>query len=243
MRLSKKRAPKKDVAPPLLPLRPLREELAEGVRTPRFRNALARQVLMLAGVFVLGWSALEVAVFFLLEAFLFLSLRAAAEITLEPRFGVQAASAPAFAWEFAKHWMVAAIFIGLMVGGLGAFAVIPAFPEDDRIAFAAEGLWHPSFLIGVTLLAGSLVFDAALFSRRVAAGRAAAEVARDDHGIRMALANVVVLAMVSFWIGIAARVGLGPQVLALGIAGARLYVEAAPDRATRMFKPPGPRPA
>ena len=91
--------------------RPLLEDLAEGVRTVRFRNALARQLVMLAGVFVLGWSPLEIAVFFLLEVFLFLSLRAAAEITLQSRFGVGAASAASFAWGFAKHRLVAALFI------------------------------------------------------------------------------------------------------------------------------------
>jgi hypothetical protein len=222
-----------------MPERPLREELAEGVRTPGFRNAVARQLVMLAGVFVLGWSPIEIAIFFLLEAFLFLSLRAAAEITLEPRFGVQATSAPGFAWEFAKHWLVAAVFMAVLVGGFGVFAVFPAFSGESRISFIEDGMLRPSFIVGLTLLAGSLVFDTALFARRVAAGRSPEDLARDDHGIRAALANVFLLAMASFWIGIAASLGLGPQVFVLGVAAVRLYVEAAPHRATKMFRPPG----
>jgi len=222
--------------------RPLLEELAEGVRTVRFRNALARQLVMLVGVFALGWSALEIAVFFLLEVFLFVSLRAAAEITLESRFGIQAMSGPEFAWEFAKHWIVAAVFIGLIVGGLGAFAVIPAFSAEARAAFMEVGIRRPSLLIGVALLAGSLVIDTAFFARRVAAGRSTAERTRDDEGVRMAAATVACLFAASFGLGLVEGIGLGPQYLAVTIAGARLYVEAVPGRATRMFQPPASAP-
>ena len=222
-----------------MPERPLREELAEGVRTPGFRNAAVRQLIMIAGVFVLGWAPVEIAIFFLLEAFLFLSLRAAAEITLEPRFGVQFSSTPAFVWEFFKHWLAAAAFMAILVGGFGVFAVMPAFAGESSGRFIEDGFRHPSVIVGLSLLAGSLVFDTAMFARRVAAGRSPEELARDDHGIRAALANVFLLAMASFWIGIAASIGLGPQVFVLGLAAVRLYVEAAPRRATRMFLPPG----
>ena len=236
-RLSRGPAPAAIPAPP--PDLPLREELAQGVRTPGFRNAVARQLVMIAGVFVLGWSPIEIAVFFLLEAFLFLSLRAAAEITLEPRFGVQFSSTPGFVWEFFKHWLAAAAFMAILVGGFGAFAVMPAFAGESSARFFEDGWLRPSLVVGFSLLAGSLVFDTALFARRVAAGRSPEELARDDHGIRAALANVFLLAMASFWIGIAASVGLGPHVFVLGLAGVRLYVEAAPRRATKMFLPPG----
>ena len=187
--------------------RPLLEELAEGVRTVRFRNALARQLVMLVGVFALGWSALEIAVFFLLEVFLFVSLRAAAEITLESRLGIQAVTVPSFVWEFAKHWLVAALFIGLIVGALGAFAVIPAFSKEARAAFLEEGMRSPSFLIGFALLAGSLVFDTALFARRVAAGRSAAERTRDDEGVRTAAATMACLIVASFGLGLVEKLG------------------------------------
>ena len=194
---------------------------------------------MLVGVFVLHWSALEIAVFFLVEATLFLSLRAAAEITIESGFGPSATTPARFAWEFVKHWLVAFAFIGLMIGIFGAFAVWPAFGDDATGGFREHALGDPSLLIGLALMAGSLVIDTALFARRVAAGRGAAESAQDTQSVRMALANVVFLALASFCLGIAGRIGLGPQALALAVAGARLYVEAAPRRATRMFAPPG----
>jgi hypothetical protein len=221
---------------------PLLRELAEGVRTVGFRNALARQLVMLAGVFGLGWSPLEIAVFFLLEVFLFLSLRAAAEVTVEAGSGVQAVSAPAFAWEFAKLWLVAALLIGLIVGSLGAFAVIPAFSAEARRAFLEDGIRRPTFLIGVALLAGSLVIDTALFARRVAAGRSAPERTRDDQQLRVAVATMACLTAASFGLGLAEWVGGGPQFLALAMAGTRLYVEAVPRRATKMFQPPAPAP-
>ena len=237
-RLSRGPLPPPPPAP--VPERPLREEVAEGVRTPGFRNAVVRQLVMLVGVFALGWSPIEIAAFFLLEAFLFLSLRAAAEITLEPRFGVQFESTPAFVWEFVKHWLVAAACMAVLVGAFGVFAVFPAFSGESRAGFLEDGTLRPSFIVGVTLLAGSLVFDTALFARRVAAGRSPEELARDDHGVRAALANVVLLAMASFWLGFAANLWLGPKVFVLGLAAVRLYVEAAPQRATKMFRPPAP---
>ena len=210
------------------------------MRTVAFRNAVLRQAVMLAGVFVLGWSPLEIAVFFLLEVFLFISLRAAAEITLEPREGIQAMSAQAFAWEFTKHWLVAAAFIGLVIGALGAFAVVPAFSREARASFLQEGLFRPSFLVAFALLAASLVFDTALFARRVAAGRSPEEHKRDVQGVRMAAATVAGLFAASFGLGLLESTTLGPRYLALAIAGVRLFVEAVPRRATRIFEPTPP---
>jgi hypothetical protein len=204
---------------------------------------LAGQIVLLVGVFVLHWSALAIAFFFLIEATLFLSMRAAAEITLESRFGVVATSPVRFAWEFLKHWLVAVVFIGLMIGIFGAFAVLPAFGDDETGSWREHGLTDPSLLVGLALMTGSLVIDTALFARRVAAGRAAAEQAQDDQSIRVALAGVVFLALGSFLIGIAGRLGLGPQALALAVVGARLFVEAAPRRAASLFAPPVPPPA
>jgi hypothetical protein len=213
--------------------RPLREELAAGVRTVGFRNAVVRQFVILTGVFILGWAPLEIAFFFLLEVFLFLSLRAAAEITVES--GLGRTSAAAFAWELVKHWLAAALIIGFLVGILGAFVVLPFASEESRSAF--DAMSDPSFLVGITLLTGSLVFDTALFARRVAAGRSPEEAARDVLSVRAALANVVLLVMASVWFGIFSVVGLGAKGLVIAMAVIRLYVEAAPRRATKVFRP------
>ena len=195
---------------------------------------------MLAGVFLLGWSALEAAVFVLVEAFLFLSLRAAAEITLEPRFGVMASTPARFAWEFFKHWLAAAFFIGLMVFVFGGVLVIPAFPDEEVAAFLAEDVRSPLFVGSLALLLGSLAVDTVRFARRVARGRSSGEMHRDDEGRRAALAVVLCLGLAGFWFGMAARMGLGTKVIALAVAGAVLFVEAAPGRATRLFQPPVP---
>jgi hypothetical protein len=216
---------------------PLRQEIAEGIRRPRFRNAVLGQLVMLAGVFVLHWSALEIAVFLLVEATLFMSLRAAAEITIESGFTTSPAR---FAWEFAKHWLVAFVFIGLMIGIFGAFAVIPAFGDDATAAFREDGSRRASLVVALAVMTGSLIVDTALFARRVAAGRGATEQAEDVQSVRMALATVVFLAMGSFLLGIAGRLGLGPQALAIAIAVSRLYVEAVPRRAAALFAPPAP---
>lgn len=216
---------------------PLLTELRAGVLTPRFRMALLRQAVTLAGVFILGWPALEIAVFFLLEAFLFLSLRAAVEISLDPHYGVAARTPLAMAGQIAIHWLVAVPVIGIVIIAFGGFAVLPAFPADAWGLFLREGVRDPSFLGALAILTGSIVHDAARFAARIARGRGPGEKAKDDDGIRLALGKVFFLAMASFWMGLAARLGLGPQAVAVGVAGALLYAEAVPHRARRMFEP------
>jgi hypothetical protein len=214
----------------------LREELAEGVRSPRFRMALARQVVMLTGVFALGWPAHEVAVFFLLEAFLFLCLRAAAEMSLDERYGVVARRPLRVAAQIALHLLVTVPFSAIIVGLFGAFA-LSTFPDAPWLWFVREGIREPSFLGAVALLAGSIVYDTALFARRVAAGRSPEERARDDEVKWLALARLPVLAISAGLLGVATLAGFGPRVLAVAVAATLLYVEAVPKRAAQLFQP------
>ena len=212
----------------------LREELALGTRTPRFRTAAIRQATMLAGVFALGWPAHEVAVFLLLEAFLFLSFRAAAEISLDPRYGATARGPWATGVQIALHFLVAAPLVGCIVGFFGGFAFIP-FPDVPWREFVHESIRSPSFLGAFALLAGSIVYDTALFARRVAAGRGEEERAADDQMKWVAMARPLILVATSFTLGIAASLGLGVRALALAVAAALLFVEAVPHRVARIF--------
>lgn len=211
------------------------------MRTAAFRSELFRQALMLVGVFLFDWSALEAAVFVLLEVFLFLSCRAAAEITLEPRFGVIARTRAEFAWELFKHWLAAAAFIGLIVFALAMAAVLPAFPDETRPALVAEMVGDPWFYVFLAVLVISILRDTMRFAARVAMGRSAETREKDDEDIRAAFAIAFVMAIGGIWFGVAAGLGLGPRVAALGVAAAVLYVEAAPRRATRMFTPASSR--
>ena len=53
------------------------------VRRPAFRASAVRQVLPVLGVFFLGWPAIDIVAFFLLEIWAFLTLRVALEVTLD----------------------------------------------------------------------------------------------------------------------------------------------------------------
>src|SRR5688572_20245020 len=123
----------------------LRDDLAQGARTERFKAALARQVLMLTGVFALGWPAHEVAVFYLLEVWLFLTFRGTAEVSLDPRYG----GLPREAWKRAGHivlqLLVFASLAGCVVGFFGMFA-FSRYPAIDWDAFWRGALADPYFL-------------------------------------------------------------------------------------------------
>jgi hypothetical protein len=217
-------------------MEPLLQDLTEGVRTPRFRLAVARQVIMLTGVFAIGWPAHEVAVFFLLEAFLFLSLRAATEMSLDERYGVVARRPLQIASQISLHLLVTAPVSAVIVGGFGLFVLVP-FPDAPWSWFVREGIRDAPFLGALALLAGSIVYDTALFARRVAAGRSPEERTRDDEVKWVALARLPVLAISCYLLGVAAQAGLGPRALALAVAATVLYLEAVPRRAAQLFQP------
>ena len=216
--------------------RTLRQELIEGTRSERFRTAAGRQAIMLAGVFALGWPAHEIAVFFLLEAFLFLSLRAATEISLDERYGAVDRRPWHVAAQIALHLLVTVPFMAFIVGMLGVFAVLP-FAGVAWETFVREGIREPSFLGAVALLAASIVYDTGRFARRIVAGRGPEERAQDDEAKWLALARPFVLVIASLLLGVAAQAGLGPRVLAVAVAATMLYVEAVPQRVARLVKP------
>lgn len=206
-------------------------------------SALARQALPVAGVLFLGWPVLDVALFFLLETWLFLTLRAGVELTLDPRNARWGESRGRQARRLAGNLLGAAVLLGLVIGVAGWAQVAVAFPRAEWQAFA-DGGWHePTFLAALGLLVASHVIDAVRFARRIAV-RSESEREADDRGFRAMCARVVLVALAGIGLGLLSAVGLGAPALVIMIAAIVVWLEAAPEQAERLldFGPAASRP-
>lgn len=218
------------------PARDFRAELAVAARTPRFWAIVARNAIPAVGVLAFGWPALHVALYFLAESWLFLSLRAAIEITIDPKFGGSraVASTRSFPVTLFQHFLVAGAIMALVVGGLGAFAVGPAFPEGDWEGLLAGGYREPTFLAVMAVLAVVSLADAARFARDHEK-RSAAQAKLEDERIATMFYRVLALVFGSFALGFATRLGFGPQALVLAIMGVMIWFEGLPAHALAHF--------
>src|SRR5687767_14392176 len=92
-------------------------ELVAAARTRCFWVAVARHSVPVVGVALFEWSAVNVGVFFLLESWLFLSLRATVEVTFDPKYAQGAA--PRTAWDAISKatvmFLITGVFFALAV--------------------------------------------------------------------------------------------------------------------------------
>ena len=123
-------------------VRRLLADIDAGTRSERFVTAVLRQSIAVAGVFVLGWPALDAAVFFALESWLFLSFRAAAEIALDERTPGHGFFQTAF---YTAGYLVASLpFFAAFIGCFAGFVVLPAFPADAWEEFRTTAIHGPA---------------------------------------------------------------------------------------------------
>jgi hypothetical protein len=223
-----------DAASP--PGRPLSQEFAEGTRTPRFMTAVLRQAVAVAGVLVLGWPAMDVAIFFVLESWLFMSFRAAAEVALDertPGHGLQQT-----ALYTALYVLAALPFLGAVVGCVAGFAIIPAFPAESWEAFKTTGSRETSFHVAVAFLVASLIFDTARHVKRAAAGRTPEARRADQREVRLISVRMLVLVAGSFALGASGQSMDKSLALVVAIAVVVVLIEALPERFGRMLPAP-----
>jgi hypothetical protein len=203
------------------------------VRRPAFLASAVRQALPVVGVFFLGWPAIDVAAFFLLEVWLFITLRFAVEVTLDRP---QARDLPArrLVSDFLKHLLAAAIGMALLVGMMALVSVATTFPRGDLVAFALRGWRSPSFLAALAFMVSSLSWEAHEFAGRCA-GRSDGEREADNVRLRVVFARLLVVALSGTVLGLAQALGVGGQALVLVIAGAIVWLDATPERAEKLL--------
>lgn len=221
-------------------------ELSRELRTAHFWMIAARNAVPVFGVLVLGWPALQAAVLFVLESWVFLSLRCGIEITIDPKFN--GGTKHHVALDYIKHIIVAFICVAIVIalftwGVLGA-----AFPMGEWAEFFARGWRNPSFLGAILALIVLSIADAVGFVQRFAK-RSAEQAAADDGRVRVMFYRVLGLLLVSWFLGFAAQLGYGSSALIVGMCLLSIYLEGVPDHASRTFgmsthtrfKPKAPR--
>ena len=141
--------------------------LRRAAARPAFWIAVAREAVPVAGVFAFGWSAFAAALFFLLESWLLMSLRAATEITIDPRYA--GADLPTSTGDAVrkvlKHLSYVLFFMLLLVGLFAFFILFVAFSRADLVHFVTEEWRTPAVYGGFALLLVTLALDTVRFAR------------------------------------------------------------------------------
>jgi hypothetical protein len=221
-------------------VRRLLADIDAGTRSERFVTAVLRQSIAVAGVFLLGWPALDAAVFFALESWLFLSFRASAEIALDERTPGHGFFQTAL---YTAGYLVAALpFFAAFIGCFAGFVVLPAFPAEAWETFRTTAIHQPPFLAAAGLLAASIIFDTARHLRR-AAGRTPEARLAQQREVRLVTMRWLVLTAGSLALGATAGSVDKARILVVAIAVAVVLIETLPVRFGNMLPaPPGPEP-
>lgn len=211
-------------------------ELASEARGGHFWSVVLRNALPAAGVFAFGWPALQAALLFVLESWLFVSLRCAIEISIDPKFAgkdVVAGGRPLFV-AVLKHFIGAAILMAAILGLFAMFVLAGAFPSDDWDDFFETG-WHdPSFVIAFALMTGSVLDDGMRFIR-VFADRTQEQADADDGRVRVMFFRVAMLVVASFFLGWLAEYGLAGPAFIVVIALVSIWLEGTPGHASAVL--------
>lgn len=225
-------------------------ELARESRTGHFWMMVARNAVPPFGVIALGWPALQAAVVFVLESWVFLSLRCGIEITIDPKFNGGARQHGA--WDYLKHIVVAFICVAIVLVMFAWVVLLSAFPPPEWSEFFATGWRQWSFIGAIVALFVLSIADAVGFVGRFAT-RSAEQAAADDGRVRVMFYRVLGLLLASWLLGFASQAGIGGPALVVAAALLSIYLEGLPDHASRTFgmsthtrfKPkaaPGPKP-
>jgi hypothetical protein len=210
--------------------------LAAAMRTRRFWISVARHSVPLVGVFAFRWSPMNLAIFFLLESWLYITMRLTVEVTFDPHYA--GSDLPTSAWDALRKtvWMglMASIAAGVLVFGFGGFIIVAAFPEDAWSAFLAHDVRRTSFRIGLAALAIDILVEGVVFHRRLLQ-RSAAEKRADDLRVKVMFYRVVALLMAFMILGLASQIGLGGYVLVVAIMVILVYFDVFPRRALKTF--------
>ena len=215
------------------------EEFRAALGSQAFWVALLRNAVPVLGVFAFGWASMHLVVYFLLESWLVLALRASLEIVLDPKYTEPSTvrGARAFLREWLRQLGASVLVFGVLIAFYAVFIVATTVPAPDWRAFVDGGYAQREFLIGLAALCATIAADAYGFARGYAE-RDAAEVARDDAYVTGMFYRVVLVAASCLGVGVLAKVGLGAGALVLAIALVLTWLESMPRQAARLFSAP-----
>lgn len=212
--------------------------------SPTFWAALVREAVPVAGVLAFGWPALAAAIFFLAESWLFVSLRAASEIALNPKYAgrdLPRDVAGAIAAVF-RHLAYCVPFFALFLGLFIAFVLRVGFTDAQFAEFFGGGWREPSVIAGGVVLLATLCVDAIAYAVRCTRSTPT-ERERDDERVKVMFYRVPALVPAAFLLGPAAGFGYGAQALVVCIAIVSVVMEAFPGAVVAWIEGPRKDPA
>jgi hypothetical protein len=203
-------------------------ELARALRSGRLWMSVLRNAIPLAGVWLLGWPAILALLYYLLEIWLYLSLRASVSLALDDAGGTPAARAVLAA--AGMHLLLVAPLIGAVLGLVAWFAV-----RMVADGWSELGAHRWELAAGVAAVAVFALVDALQYMRHRIAGRRSTE----DQLREVAIAyRAACLTLAGIPIYFLVPRGYDAYALVLFIAAASVWIEAAPRHATRAFGMP-----
>jgi hypothetical protein len=213
----------------------LSAELRAAWRTFPFLASAARNATSVIGVLFFDWPALQLALYFVIESWLMLSLYATTDLSFNPKYGGRAPQSLSEAvLTPLPQFLAAAALIGVLVGLFGGFVLANTFAPDDWDAFLQGGWKQHSFLVGLLVLAATCLSEAVHFARRIRT-RTPEQAAADDLRIASLFYRVVLLFMASAALGLARGSQLAAPLFALALAIVLMFFEALPRSAAALL--------
>jgi hypothetical protein len=183
--------------------------------------AIVRQAPAAAGVLFFGWPVLSLALFFLLDLWLTMTVRGALDLT-----GGRGGLAGNVAW-------LGSVFGAIVL--VAAWNLSVALPADEVARFTSGGWRDPWFLASLGLLLVAQAVDAARFRRRLRA-RTTREEEADARGHHTQWARAGLVAFgAAVLMPLAARLGQGATAIALLLAAVNVLAEAFPSSLARLL--------
>lgn len=206
---------------------------------PRLWASLLRHAIPVLGVMFLGWSPLDFLLYFVLETWLFLTLRMGVEGTLNRSFGEVPKSLLGALGQIAFLGAVGGVVMGLILGLVTLVVRQFAISDADWAAFERAAVWRtPGFVLAMGLMVVDQVWDAIRFGIRIAPLPAPGQ-ADDLHLQRMAL-RITFLGAAGIVAGFTPASGAGSRAVVVALASAMVLLEAWPEeeRPPRAADPP-----
>jgi hypothetical protein len=195
---------------------------------PALWAALLRHAIPVAGVLFLGWLPLDFLLYFVLETWLFLTLRMGVEGALNRSFGPVPETLVGKLGQIAVLTLMSGVVMAMVLGVVGIVVKQFGFSAADWQQFEEAAIWRtPPFLVGLLLLLLDQVWEAARFAMRIAPLPKPDDA--DDRHLQRVVLRITFLAIAGMAAGITPAGGAAGRSIVIGLAAAMVLLEAWPE--------------